>query len=43
MNTFRQRSKGGLEPETVAQYMEAVRNPFEDWAREFDDLFYWGL
>lgn len=40
---FTQTTHGGLEPETVAEYMAAVRNPFEDWAREFDKLFYWGI
>lgn len=40
---FTQKTHGGLEPETVAEYMAAVRNPFEDWAREFDKLFYWGI
>ena len=40
---FNQETYGGLEPETVAEYMAAVRNPFEEWAREFDKLFYWGI
>ena len=40
---FNQTTYGGLEPETVAEYMASVRNPFEDWAREFDKLFYWGI
>lgn len=40
---YNQKTYGGLEPETVAEYMAAVRNPFEDWAREFDKLFYWGI
>lgn len=40
---FTQTTHGGLEPETVAEYMDAVRNPFEEWAREFDKLFYWGI
>lgn len=40
---FTQTTHGGLEPETVAEYMAAIRNPFEDWAREFDKLFYWGI
>ena len=41
--TFTQTTHGGLEPETVAEYMAAIRNPFEEWAREFDKLFYWGI
>lgn len=40
---FEQTSFGGLEPETVRQYADAVQNPFETWASEFDKLFYWGL
>ena len=40
---YNQTTHGGLEPETVAEYMAAVRNPFEEWAREFDELFYWGI
>ena len=40
---FDQQTYGGLEPETVRQYAEAVQNPFEIWAAEFDRLFYWGL
>lgn len=40
---FTQTTHGGLEPETVAEYMASVRNPFEEWAREFDKLFYWGI
>ena len=40
---FTQTTHGGLEPETVAEYMAAIRNPFEEWAREFDKLFYWGI
>lgn len=43
INTFDQRSQGGLEPETVRQYMDAVRDPFEEWATRFDKLFYWGI
>ena len=40
---YEQQSFGGLEPETVRQYADAVQNPFETWAAEFDKLFYWGL
>ena len=40
---YEQQSFGGLEPETVRQYADAVDNPFERWAAEFDKLFYWGL
>lgn len=40
---FSQSTHGGLEPETVAEYMAAIRDPFEEWAREFDKLFYWGI
>ena len=40
---YEQKTYGGLEPETVRQYGDAVENPFETWAREFDKLFYWGL
>ena len=40
---YEQTSFGGLEPETVRQYADAVQNPFETWAAEFDKLFYWGL
>ena len=40
---FDQQTYGGLESETVRQYNDAVVNPFETWAAEFDRLFYWGL
>ena len=40
---FDQQTYGGLESETVRQYADAVVNPFETWATEFDKLFYWGL
>ena len=40
---FNQKTYGGLEPETVREYMDAVSNPAESFAREFDKLFYWGL
>ena len=40
---YEQQSYGGLEPETVRQYTDAVEDPFERWAGEFDKLFYWGL
>ncbi len=40
---FSQKTYGGLEPETVREYMDAVSNPAEAFAREFDKLFYWGL
>ena len=40
---YEQTSFGGLEPETVRQYADAVQNPFETWAAEFDRLFYWSL
>lgn len=40
---FEQNTYGGLEAETVRQYGDAVENPFETWAKEFDKLFYWGL
>lgn len=40
---FDQQTYGGLEPETVRQYSDAVINPFEVWASEYDKLFYWGL
>ena len=43
VNTYTQKNQGGLEPETVRQYMDAVREPFGEWAAEFDKLFYWGL
>ena len=40
---YRQVSHGGTEADSVRQYMDDVSNPFEDYAREFDRLFYWGL
>ena len=40
---FDQQTYGGLESETVRQYADAIVNPFETWAAEFDRLFYWGL
>ena len=40
---YEQNTYGGLEAETVRQYGDAVENPFEKWAAEFDKLFYWGL
>lgn len=40
---FTQKTYGGLESETVTEYMATIRNPFEEWAREFDKLFYWGI
>lgn len=40
---FDQQTYGGLESETVRQYADAVQNPFEIWATEFDRLFYCGL
>lgn len=40
---YEQNTYGGLEAETVRQYGDAVENPFETWAKEFDKLFYWGL
>ena len=40
---YEQKTYGGLEPATVRDYGDAVENPFETWAREFDKLFYWGL
>ena len=40
---FDQQTYGGLESETVRQYADAVENPFETWASEFDGLFYRGL
>lgn len=40
---YEQKTYGGLEPATVGEYMDAVDNPFEAWAREFNKLFYWGL
>lgn len=43
VTNFEQETFGGLEAETVRQYMDSVENPFEDWVREFDKLFYWGL
>lgn len=40
---FEQQTYGGLESETVREYADAIVNPFETWAAEFDKLFYWGL
>ena len=40
---YNQKTKSGLEPATVTEYMDAVKNPFEELAREFDKLFYWGI
>lgn len=40
---YEQKTYGGLEPQTVREYMDSVANPFEEWAREFDKLFYWGM
>lgn len=43
VNSFHQDTHGGLEPATVGEYMDAVENPYNRWASEFDRLFYWGL
>lgn len=40
---YNQKTFGGLESVTVREYADGVMNPFEDWAREFDRLFYWGM
>lgn len=40
---FNQKTYGGLDSETVREYMDGVSNPAEAFAREFDKLFYWGL
>lgn len=40
---FDQQTYGGLESETVRQYADAVIDPFETWAAEFDRSFYRGL
>ena len=42
-NNFIQTTHGGLESSTVSDYMDAVADPSEDFAREFDKLFYWGI
>lgn len=33
----------GLEPDIVRDYMDGVTDPYEDYAREYDRLMYWGL
>ena len=40
---FNQKTYGGLEAATVREYMDAVEDPHEAYAREFDKLFYWGI
>lgn len=40
---FKQKTYGGLETETVRQWMDGITDPFREWAAEFDRLFYWGL
>ena len=40
---FEQKTYGGLEAATVREYMDAVEDPHEAYAREFDKLFYWGI
>lgn len=43
INTFHQDTHGGTDAETVRDYNRSVENPFEEYAREFDRLFYWGM
>ena len=43
INRFHQDTHGGLESSTVKEYNDAVENPYESFAREFDELFYRGL
>ena len=43
VNTFHQDTHGGLESSTVKEYNDAVENPYESFAREFDELFYRGI
>lgn len=42
-NRYHQDTHGGTDAESVRDYMGAVQNPFEFYAREFDKLFYWGM
>lgn len=35
------KSQSGLDAETVRAYLDAVPNPLEDFARDFDKLFAW--
>lgn len=35
------RSQSGLDSETVRAYLDAMPNPLEDFARDFDRLFAW--
>lgn len=43
MNSYYQENYSGLEPETYREYIDAVENPYQRWAAEFDKLFYWGM
>lgn len=40
---FEQKSYGGTDPASVGQYMDDLPDPYAEYAREFDKLFYWGL
>lgn len=41
---FQSKGYGGLESETTASYIDGVpRDPYEDFAREFSKLFFYGM
>lgn len=42
-NTTTRSRTDGIQPEQVSRWMEAVPNPSDDFAREFDDYFHWAI
>ena len=42
-NSFMQKDSSGLDTVTVRDYIEGMKNPYDDFLRELDRMFYWGL
>ena len=42
-NSFEQKDSSGLDTVTVRDYIDGIRNPYDDFLRELDRMFYWGL
>lgn len=40
---YTQKSDSGLETVTVSQWLDGMPDTMRDWAKEFKDLFYWGM
>lgn len=43
VNEYQQKDSSGLDTVTTTEYINGIHNPYFDFMRDLDRLFYWGL